>query len=234
MSRRRNAAPIKNDPVKRHQRFALGILAVATAAATPAQAGLFDFLFGGGRPAVAYAPAYAPGYAPMPGGMGGDVDPAARKAADAARRAAQEKANAEQAARNREVIAKLAEIRKEHGPRAAFMLDPTLRPGDVVVMPSGLEVFEGSRGGQHAANHFRPLSQSKLAKRSDLALLQQVSGLNETERAAPSLAEIRPLTIQGKKKKKPAAKPREPLQAKSTTPASAPRTADARPFFINN
>jgi len=218
--------------VKRQQRFALGVIALGcAAAATPAQAGLFDFLFGGGRPTATYAPAYAPGYAP---GMAPEMDPAARKAADAARRAAQEKANAEQAARNREMIAKLAEVRKEHGPRAAFMLDPTLRPGDVVVMPSGLEVFEGKRGGQHAANHFRPLSQSALAKRSDLALLQQVSGLNETEKAAPNLAEIRPLTIQGQKKKKPAAKPREPVQAKTTTPVATPRTADARPFFINN
>lgn len=224
--------------MKRQQRFALGFIALGCAVATtPAQAGLFDFLFGGGRPVVTYAPAYAPRYAPSYGpgpGMEAEMDPAAKKAADAARRAAQEKANAEQAARNREMIAKLAEVRKEHGPRAAFMLDPTLRPGDVVVMPSGLEVFEGKRGGQHAANHFRPLSQSALAKRSDLALLQQVSGLNETEKAAPNLAEIRPLTIQGQKKKKPAAKPREPVQAKTTTPVATPRTADARPFFINN
>ncbi len=205
--------------MKRQKRFAIAFFALAAAgAASPAQAGLLDFLFGGGnqRQQQYYAPAYAPQTAP--GGV--IVDSAAKKAADAARRAAAEH-NAETAARNKELIARLAEVSKEHGPRAAFMLDPTLRAGDVVVMPSGLEVFEGQREKTHGANQFRPLRESSLRKRSDLALLQQISGLNETEKAAPTAGELRPLTIAGPKKKKVAKRKEAPPQA------AAPKTADA-------
>ncbi len=206
--------------MKRQKRFAIAFFALAAAgAASPAQAGLLDFLFGGGnqRQQQYYAPAYAPQTAP--GGV--IVDSASKKAADVARRAAAERHNAETAARNKELIARLAEVSKEHGPRAAFMLDPTLRAGDVVVMPSGLEVFEGQREKTHGANQFRPLRESSLRKRSDLALLQQISGLNETEKAAPTAGELRPLTIAGPKKKKVAKRKEAPPQA------AAPKTADA-------
>ena len=208
--------------MKRRQRLAAAMFALATAGSVaPAQAGLLDFLFGGGNARPQY---YAPQTPPLRSPEDVARESAARKAADAARRAAAERHNQEQAARNREVIAKLAEISRDHGPRAAFMLDPTLRAGDVVVMPSGLEVFEGKKE-RTGGNQCRPLRESSLRKRADLALLQQTSGLNEVEKAPPTTGELRPLTIAGPKKKKVVKRKEAPQQA------AAPKTADAGFFF---
>ena len=200
--------------MKRHV-TPLAIIAFAVAeAASPAQAGLLDFLFGGGRPQQQTT------YIPIPqqnfdqGFPGRD---SRRKPADAAKAAANDHRTADQAARDLAASRKLAEVARDYGPKAAFMQDPTLRHGDIVVMPSGIEVFEGSGGGKiHAANQFRPLSRSAYRNRSDLALLQAASGLNAAPQAAPDLptAAARPLTIPGKRAQKPKA-------------VSIKRTADA-------
>jgi hypothetical protein len=167
-------------------------------AAAPAHAGLLDFLFG--RPAPAYyepSPYAGGGYQTSPENSAADA--AARKADQAAKRAAMERRTAEQAAHNKEMVLRLKEVAATEGPKAAFMQDPTLRAGDVVVTPSGIEVFQGSRGQTHKAAQFLPLGNSRLARRADLVLLQKVSGLNAPENATAG-GEIRPLTISPAKK----------------------------------
>ncbi len=194
----------------RYQRLALACGLLAMGSTAPAQAGLLDFLFGQPSRPQYYVPYHSPQQQPPSGFF---QDPAERKAQEAAKRAAAERRAAEQATRNRELAQQLSEVAREHGPKAAFMLDPTLRPGDIVVTSGGLEVFQGSRGNVHSANAFRPLSQSSLRSREDLARLQQASNLVKPE-AAPTAAELRPLTISGSKSAK----------KKSTARRNAPAT----------
>jgi hypothetical protein len=194
--------------------------------AAPAQAGLFDFLFG--RPAPRY---YEPRYyepSPFPrGGYSGPdensaADAAARKAEKAAKRAARERHTAEQAARNKEMVRHLMEVAHTEGPKAAFLQDPTLRAGDIVVTPSGLEVFEGGKGQTHKADQFEPLGSSRLAKRADLLLLQKVSGLHAPETAQTADGDIRPLTISPAKKR-----PRHTAHRHTRSHAGKPKVARA-------
>jgi hypothetical protein len=196
--------------ILRNLLLAGGVLATVS----PAQAGLFDFLFGG-PPAPRYQASPYPAQSMPMSPEDSARASASRKADDAARRAAAQQRTADQAARDKETVRQLLEVIQTQGAKAAFMLDPTLRAGDVVVTPSGIEVFEGSGGRMHSANQFRPLRSSRLANRADLALLQKVSGLNAPEGPAPVVAEIRPLTISSPKKAQ-----RKPPPAK---------TADAKP-----
>ena len=193
--------------MKRLSKLPSAIIAIAIAiggSTAPAHAGLLDLLFGGGQQQPTYQtyPSNRGGYQPAPqdGFVAPAEDLAKRKAREAARAAAVQRAAAEQAARDLQLIHKLAEVAKEQGPKAAFMMDPTLRSGDIVVTRAGIEVFQGGGGRVHLANQFRPLASSSYRGRNDLALLQKASGFTGVVSAAASPApEPRPLTIQGKR-----------------------------------
>jgi len=167
-----------------------------------AQAGLFDFLFGNQQPAPAPY-----GYAPQqPRDMkrkGAKFrDP--REAKDKSRRAAERlSASGDKAsplpARDLVAIRKLAEVARDQGFQAAFMQDPTLRSGDILVTPAGIVVFEG--GDKTRLNNFRPLSSSRLKNRADLALLQKISGFRQPHLALPATETMPPLVIQQRGKR---------------------------------
>ena len=97
-------------------------------------------------------------------------------------------------ARDLAAVRKLSEVARERGFQAAFMEDPTLRSGDILVTQAGIVVFEG--GDKKRENNFRPLSRSRLKNRADLALLQKISGFGHPQIALPSTGAMPPLVIQ--------------------------------------
>lgn len=96
------------------------------------------------------------------------------------------------------------------GPTAALLKDPTLRPGDIVVLPGGAHVFKGTAGKRHALRDFEEVSRSALVDRKTRARLAAMVApagalpANEARRAmarlkraaptGPDPAEIRPET----------------------------------------
>jgi hypothetical protein len=190
-----------------------------------AQAGLFDFLFGQQQPAP-----QPYGYAPQrPLDVqryrrdGGHKfrDPRETKesrAAAKARRGERLSASGDKAsplpARDLVAIRKLSEVARDQGFQAAFMQDPTLRSGDILVTQAGIVVFEG--GDKTRVNNFRPLSASRLKNRADLALLQKISGFGHPQIALPSTGTMPPLVIQQRGKR----------SARTDTPDSEPPKVD--------
>jgi hypothetical protein len=142
--------------------LAAGAILAMQGASAPAQAqGLFDFLFGGG---AFYAP--APQYA----------HPA---------HARQSRLDAERARVQR---ARLREVRiideprkpRPHtppqelaGPLGKFLMDHTLRRGDVVATQNGLMVFRGSGAGPHRERDFAPVSTAQGPHRATLIALDK-------------------------------------------------------------
>jgi hypothetical protein len=106
-------------------------------------------------------------------------------------------------ARDLAAIRKLSDVARDQGFQAAFMQDPTLRSGDILVTQAGIVVFEG--GDKTRVNNFRPLSTSRLKNRADLALLQKISGFGHPQIALPSTGTMPPLVIQqrGRRSAKP-------------------------------
>jgi hypothetical protein len=164
-----------------------------------AQAGFFDLLFGPPSPRPSAAlPEYIPDDSPFAPFVSSDDmrrRAAAKKAADAARRAAAQRRSAEQAAQDKRLVEQLSQVAADHGAQAAFMLDPTLRQGDVVVTQSGMRVFEGKSATVHAVADFQPLRGSLLKARSELVAMQAVSGLNAPQSKIVIARTPRPLTI---------------------------------------
>lgn len=118
-----------------------------------------------------------------------------------------------QLARGLTLIRKLAEIARDHGVEAAFMLDPTLRAGDIVVTHSGLHVYEGNRAELHRPNQFRTLANSELRNRVDLRLLQKIGRYSAPTVTRLSMDQVRPLTIS--RSAEPAARLAEPKSGKA-------------------
>jgi len=188
-----------------------------------AEAGFFDFLFGNQQPAPAPAPFYYPparGYAPSQPMELQYRRKASRKAfrevrevkSRRAARAERQFARTErwpntvervyafvdkpspEPARDLLATRKLADVARERGFQAAFMEDPTLRSGDILVTQAGIVVFEGRD--KTRENNFRPLNRSRLKNRADLALLQKISGFGHPQIALPSTGAMPPLVIQ--------------------------------------
>lgn len=178
-----------------------------------AQAGLFDFLFGAPRPAP---PPY--GYAPQRPDLQNRKAVRNRDDAKSRRGAERLSASADKAsplpARDLVAIRKLAEVARDEGFQAAFMQDPTLRSGDILVTQTGIVVFEG--GDAKRVSNFRPLSSSRLRNRADLALLQKISGFGQPRLALPAADAMPPLVIQQRGKR----------SAKADKPRNEPPRAD--------
>jgi hypothetical protein len=173
---------------------AIFVLAVSGSAAD-AGSGLFDFLFGSS------SPSRGDGYVPQPSAdevERKDEDKTAREEARraAVKRQATVQTPADEPGRDLLLNRQLAEVAGDRGPEAAFMLDPTLRKGDIVVTRAGLQVFQGTQAKFHMPNQFLPLARSALRNRTDLKLLQQAGRFNMPPAATPSSDSLRPLTIQ--------------------------------------
>lgn len=115
----------------------------------------------------------------------------ARRARDLARRVRREQHDAEQRAAAAEQSKKLAAILKQDGAIAAFLQDPTLRSGDILVTQAGIKIFHGPAGSNHSARDFKPLSQYSGANRATLVLLERASGLSPKGEA--KLASLQPV-----------------------------------------
>lgn len=135
---------------------------VQFAGTAPAHAGLFDFLFGAPRPPQ-------PVYAPQPSGPISQPHRVRKEPRQKPLSAASDGPSST-VARDLETIRRLANVAREQGVTAAFLQDPTLKSGDIVVTPNGIAVYEAS---SKKSNPFRPLGQSRLSHRSDLAQLQR-------------------------------------------------------------
>ncbi|MBN9080064.1 MAG: hypothetical protein BGP04_04600 [Rhizobiales bacterium 62-17] len=155
----------------------------------PAQAGLFDFLFGNSQP-------QRPVYAPQPGAQPRAQDRNRTKTKKEAKRGKAMSATADgpnpAVARDLKTVRHLAEVAQTQGIAAALLQDPTLRSGDIVVTASGLTVYEA---GSRKANPFRPLAESRLRNRSDLAQLQRAFALRRLDTIVATGEPMSPLVI---------------------------------------
>jgi hypothetical protein len=61
-----------------------------------------------------------------------------------------------------------------------YLEDPTLRRGDIVVLPGQVLVFEGDRGGDRRIEDFASLDESRLISNSERQRLQAMAGLPAT------------------------------------------------------
>lgn len=143
--------------------IAVSAFAAVQSFATPASAGLLDFLFGGGRPQQQMIP--APQMAPA-----GPAKPVRRVVRDAP------------SGPKPYVAPPVAP-----GPLGRFVHDPSLRRGDVVATPNGLMVFQGRAGStSHRASDFVPVGSAPAlgSRRNDLL------NLDRTVRATPANVEF--------------------------------------------
>lgn len=90
----------------------------------------------------------------------------------------------------------LLQVLKERGAREVFLVDPTLRSGDLVVTETGISLFSGGHGGKHSLADFRPVATSSLRNRTSLIELERVSGLLANRSATANAAPVEmPLTV---------------------------------------
>lgn len=149
-----------------------------------AQAGVLDFLFG--APQV-----QQPVYAPLQAGP--RSQPQAIKETKRSKPvAAAADGPSSDVVRGLKTARRLADVAREQGINAAFLQDETLRPGDIVVTPNGLAVYEAS---SRKANPFRPLGQSRLSHRRDLVQLQRAFILQRFQTVAQDGDSRSPLII---------------------------------------
>lgn len=146
------------------KRLALASAATALMAFAPAtaHAGFLDQLFGGGS----FAP--APVQQPSPSYSYDNPDPSlgyapVRRAPRAARKVA--------AAH----VEKTPTIQKT----TDLMSDKTLRPGDAVMMKSGLQVYDGPKASHHESDEFVALDKADVSKKTR----GELSAMNVTHRA---------------------------------------------------
>ena len=160
-------------------------LGAAVAMAGPASAaGFFETLFGvrQQQPAVYYAPRHVPNV-PLVMPDRRDPDQQARRAQ--ARAKAKAKAKAIAARATERVAADVRSVQQVKvapqvlgGPLGPFLLDPTLRRGDVVVTTQGLQVFTGAPSGQHSAAEFAPLAQASQLVKGNFTVLAAIDRAN--------------------------------------------------------
>ena len=163
-------------PVSVLSRFAgccgsvIGALMIVGGSGGAAQAGFLDFLFQ--RPAPSFQRT-APGPLPAASFALPEINVTTRKpAAFKPVAVAPALTTAIDLQRTLDATRRLANVANQSGYEAAFMVDPTLMRGDVVVVKSGLHVFSGRQGDRHRAVEFDPLARSSKAQRKDLQAIQ--------------------------------------------------------------
>jgi hypothetical protein len=103
------------------------------------------------------------------------------------------------------------------GPLGQFLMDPTLRRGDVVVTSEGLKIFTGNGGGTHSPKDFAALTSANQYSAGKAPVLLAIDKANRS--AAKPLVEVQAVPV-------PRATP-EPTATAAKTPgkqASAART----------
>jgi len=195
-----------------------GLLALIT----PTQAGFLEVLFGqpNNRSSFVFSP-------PQPNPLTPEEDTERQKQ----NRLASERKMSEQAGRNLKIFRVLADIAHEQGRKQAFLMDPTLRYGDIVVTDTGLEVYEGKSWKERSPLQFRPLHLSALRNRKDLQVLQRVSGFPTAPEDVQTASAIRTLTIIGQTNAKPAQvreTEAQPTAAQTRTGIPAPKVSKPR------
>lgn len=163
--------------------FAFGVLVSASLllAPGPAQAqGFFDFLFGGRpsyeeqRPIVAYAP-----------------DPGV-EFRDPPRRLKRAKPQSLDDLVYTGKPEKKPPPPMGQGPLGAFLNDPTLRAGDVVVTPKGLMVYRGDGGSVHRNNEFVSLAKARSLAGSERKVLASIERANRLAPHIQAIAAVSP------------------------------------------
>ncbi len=87
------------------------------------------------------------------------------------------------------------------GPAAAFMKDPTLRAGDIVVLKDGVKVFTGAPDKRHAAQDFESIGRSAFVDRHTRTLLSAMVmpvgavPASEARRMAAHARKVLPATV---------------------------------------
>lgn len=141
-----------------------GALIVGIPAATPAQAGLFDFIFGGGGGFERPQPRY---YSPQSGygePLGVRVNPR-RKRREVARPRKE---------RAPKAIAQVPKVDPSKTPNW-YLSDSTLRRGDIVVLKGRVVVFEGGHA-PFAQEDFTALEKSRLVSKKERGAILKMAG----------------------------------------------------------
>jgi len=172
--------------------FFLSLVAAATVASSARAQGFF-LPFGIQNPTPAVPLAAPPRHSLSPYELAARAK--ARRARQLALLAAQEQREEEERATAVELAKKLTVVLHDQGASAAFMQDPTLRSGDIVVTETGIRVFHGVESSEHTASDFKPVSQLSGPKRASLILLERASGLNREEAKVSKATAASPLTV---------------------------------------
>lgn len=137
--------------------LAAGAAGIALAAATPAQAGLFEFLFGGAfeRPQPQYHERSAP--------LDVHVTPRRKPAQPHAVKAAPDR---------KPVLAKAIDPVKRPN---WYLEDPTLRRGDIVVLKGQVLVYEGGGRGSATKADFMSLDKSRLISKGEKSRIEKMA-----------------------------------------------------------
>lgn len=157
----------------RRVRTLLAALTLSAASILPAGGasaeGLFGFLSGFGQPAQA-----APPPALYPAYPSGPMELRVRPRRVVQRPAAPRRssvASRDAVLRQKEAYARLDPATNPDW----YLQDPTLRRGDIVVLKTGIMVFEGQREPAHVAADFRPLDQDSRLSKADRQSLGKVA-----------------------------------------------------------
>lgn len=149
---------------------------LAASAPAEAQDGLFGFLhFGGSQPQAQPAPRVSP-YAPLEL----RVRPrSASRPTHSARAHWSRDRESRVATRDVQMAQKEAYARLNPASNPNWYLeDPTLRPGDIVVLKRGVMVFDGSRSAVHQDRDFQPIATADSVSQAERAGIGKVAVAN--------------------------------------------------------
>ncbi|GJE03133.1 hypothetical protein [Methylobacterium isbiliense] len=176
--------------------LASGMILVSTAVAVQAAddgfAGLFRNLFSAPAPIQA-----APTAAPLPDAYGRPMRRLRRERSQA-RAALRARARYVALPKPEAAETKPVKVERPSGPfdpRTALLRDPTLRPGDIVILPEGPRVFKGESGAaKHRMSDFEDVSRSRTVStktRRDLMAMTAPAGALPADEARRVMARLR-------------------------------------------
>lgn len=189
---------------------AFGLIA-GTAAAQAQEGGLFEALFG--RPQAAQQPAPQP-QVQSPYGYGYDDGYRQRS-----RRAIYQRPRTRYTAlpKSEPLKVKITDrqtpLDMSAGPAAALMRDETLRPGDIVILKSGPQVFTGPVEKRHTMGDFEPAQTSRLVSKQTR---RQLAAMVTPVGALPADEARRVLARMKRTPRSPAAMPEQATAQAST------------------
>lgn len=194
-----------SDSGKLRAQFRIALLAVSVAVVLPAlnapaaAAGFFETIFGVRPTQPAYAPRPQQNIPLAGSSLGANGKPIQK---------AKPKSKIVKARPDGPIV-KVAAPRPQvlPGPLGPFLLDPTLRRGDVVVTSDGLKVFTGQGGSQHAAADFSGLAHASRFAAGNSSVLAAIDRANRF--SAKPLVEVQAV---------PVPRPAAPAKAQASLP----------------